>query len=314
MRSWPSAPSPAIQRCRRALAAEHLDLPVGAEEHRLVVEVAAQGDDLARARRDPDGIDADLLPEPGGPLVVDLLRVVLVVGDGVGDREVVGRLVVGDHDLLLGRGERGAVDVRGVDHVVDRVDDVVPALGDRLDELAPQPRAFAPDERQRALVQQAEAGCGVQHLGDGVELAHVGDGAHDVDDLGQLADRPRVGVLRRDLRHPDDVVALGLLGGQLGDRQIGHQRPRGVVDQVVFGGGAHERGELGDLGEREERVVVTEEGLPFLAVLTPLRRPQRDEIAFGERKLDGDDVAGHGRSVTVWPDKGVSARRDARPS
>ena len=133
-----------------------------------------------------------------------LLEVVLVVGRGVGDGEVVGRVVVGvleDGDLLLRRGERGRVHLRGVDHVVDRVDDVVPALGDRLDELAPQPRALPPDERQRALVQQAEAGRGVQHLGDDVQLADVGDRAHHVDDLGQLADRPGVDVLGGDLRH-----------------------------------------------------------------------------------------------------------------
>jgi hypothetical protein len=128
--------------------------------------------------------------------------------------QVVGRLVVGvleDGRLLLGGGEGGGVDLRGVDHVVDRVDDVVPALGDRLDELVPQPRALAPGERQRALVQQAERGGGVQHLGDDLQVAHVGDRAHHLDDLGQLADRPRVEVLGGDLRHADDVVALRLL-------------------------------------------------------------------------------------------------------
>jgi hypothetical protein len=67
-----------------------------------------------------------------------------------------------------------------------------------------------------------------------------------------------------------------------------------VVGQVVLGRGPHERGELGDLGEREQRVVVAEEGLPVLAVLPPARSPQRDEVTRGERELDRDDVTGHG--------------------
>ena len=284
---------------QRAFAAEDLDRAVGAEEHRLVVEVAPEGEDLARARRDPDGVDADLLPEPAGALLV--VGIVLVVGRVVGDGEIIGSLVVDGHDLFLRRGEGGAVDLRRVDHVVDRVDDVVPALGDRLDELAPQPFAFPPDERQGALVQQAEAGRGVQHLGDGVELAHVRDGADHVDDLGELADRPRVGVLCGDLRHSDDVVALGLFRGQLGDRQVRHQRPCRMVDEVVLGRGAHERRELCHLGEGEQRVVVAEEGLPLLAVLPPFRRPQRDEVSFGEGEQDRDYVAGHERRVVASP-------------
>ena len=67
-----------------------------------------------------------------------------------------------------------------------------------------------------------------------------------------------------------------------------------MVGQVVLVGGADERGELGDLGEGEQRVVVAEEGLPLLAVLPPARGPQRDEVARGERELDRDDVTGHG--------------------
>jgi hypothetical protein len=70
-----------------------------------------------------------------------------------------------------------------------------------------------------------------------------------------------------------------------------------VVDQVVLAGRADERRELGDLGEGEERVVVAEKRLPLLAVLAPARRPKRDEVAFGERELDRDDVAGHGGSL-----------------
>ena len=209
------------------------------------------------------------------------------------------------------------VDLRGVDHVVDRVDDVVPALGDRLDELVPQPRALAPGERQRALVQQPERGGGVEHLGDDLQVAHVGDRAHHLDDLGQLADRPRVEVLGGDLRHADDVVALRLLRRQLGDGEVRHQRPRRVVGQVVLGLGADERGELGHGREREERVVVAEERLPLLAVLAPSRCPQRDEVALGEGELDRGRCRWPrpGRAsaaVRLAPDR-VPHRRELRP-
>ena len=199
--------------------------------------------------------------------------------------------------LLLGRRERRHVDPGRRHQVVEGVDDVVPPLGDRVDELLPELAALAADERQRALVEQGEAGRGVEHLLDDLEVAHLGDRADHADDLGQLADRPLVGVLRRQLGHADDVVALGLLGRQLRDRQVGHHRPRGMVAEVVRVVGADERGELSHLREGEERVVVAEEGFPLLAVFAPPRRPQRDEIALGERELDGDDVAGHGGSL-----------------
>ena len=117
------------------------------------------------------------------------------------------------------------------------------------------------------------------------------------------------GVLGGELGHADDVVALGVLRRQLGDGQVRHHRPRRVVDEVVLVGGAHERGELGDLGEGEQRVLVAEERLPLLAVLAPPRGPQRDEVALGERELDRDDVAGHG----VHPIGACEVRFSARP-
>jgi hypothetical protein len=84
-----------------------------------------------------------------------------------------------------------------------------------------------------------------------------------------------------------------------------------VVDEVVLGGRADERGELGDLREGEQRVVVAEEGLPFLAVLTPPGGPQRDEVARREGELDRDDVAGHGESLGGLS---ISVRPGATPS
>ncbi len=143
-------------------------------------------------------------------------------------------------------------------------------------------------------MQHPERGCGVQHLLDRVEVAHVGEGPEHLDDLGEFVDRPRVELARDDLGHPDDVVALGVVGHELRHLEPRHHRPRGVVLQVVPLCGADERRELRDLVEGEEVVVVAEERLPFLAVLPPPRGPQRDEVALGQRELDGDDVAGHG--------------------
>ena len=233
-------------------------------------------------------------------------------------RTVVGRLVVGvlEDGAPPSRPRRArSASTSGVSiMLVDRVDDVVPALGDRLDELVPQPRALASGERQRALVQQAERGGGVQDLGDDLQLAHVGDRAHHLDDLGELADRPGVEVLGGDLRHADDVVALRLLRRQLGDGQVGHQRPRRVVGEVVLGLGADERGELRPRSGRR-RARRRRRGRP--------PTPRRPRAICGAHSVTrspsvreswiGDDVAGHGRRVSARL-SGFSARPGATPS
>ena len=243
---------------------------------------------------------------------VELAIVDPVVVADVPGRDGVGVLPRGQLvGLLLGRRERRHVDPRGRHQVVEGVDHVVPALGDRVDELLPQLPALAADERQRALVQQGEAGRGVEDLLDDLEVAHLGDRPDHADDLGQLADGPLVGVLGGQLGDADHVVAVGLLGRQLRDRQVRHHRPRGVVAEVVRVVGADERGQLGHLREGEQGVVVAEEGLPVLAVLPPPRRPERDEVALGERELDGDDVAGHGRQRRT---RLLSGRRGATRS
>ena len=86
---------------------------------------------------------------------------------------------------------------------------------------------------------------------------------------------------------------MGVLRRQLGHTELGDDTPRRVVDEVVPLGGPHEGGELCDVREREEVVVVAEERLPLLAVLAPLRGPQRDEVTRGQGQPDRDDVTCH---------------------
>ena len=67
-----------------------------------------------------------------------------------------------------------------------------------------------------------------------------------------------------------------------------------MVNEVVLGRGAHETDQRGDIGEGEQMVAVAKECLPFLAVLTPARGPQRHQVAGGHRQLDRNNVSSHG--------------------
>ncbi len=126
-----------------------------------------------------------------------------------------------------------------------------------------------------------------------LQVAHVSERADHRDDVGQLGEHPGVRVLRDQLGHADQVVLVLLVRCQLGHRQRRHHVPGGVVDEVVLVVGAYERGQVRGVRERVEVVLVTEERLPFLAVLTPPRGPQRDQVALGQPEFDRDDVLGH---------------------
>ena len=211
-----------------------------------------------------------------------------------------------------GRAEAGGqllVDLGARDHRVERVDDLVPALVDHLGELGPQRRAVAPAERRRAGGQGREGGRRVEDLVHDREVADVGERAAHGRDLGEVVQGPGVGVLGDELRDADDVVALHVLGGQLVDRELDDHGPGGVVGEVVLlARGLRRRDpgrEVGGVREREQRVVVAEEGLPFLAVLAPPRGPQRDEVAGGERQRDRDDVLRHTGRASASRGEGV---------
>ena len=138
----------------RPLGREHADPTVPAEEHRLLVEVAAQRVERAAAGHHPDGVDPDVLPEfrvaakhqtfarshragLGNRVIVLIEIVEALVG-----RHGASRLVIVERLLEFGGGQRGGtpVDFRDGDDLVDRGHHCVPAARDDLADGVP---AFA---------------------------------------------------------------------------------------------------------------------------------------------------------------------------
>ncbi|WP_308252967.1 hypothetical protein [Pseudonocardia sp. ICBG601] len=276
----------ASARNSAALGVEHVDPAVGAEEDRLVVEVAAQADHGAVADLDADRVDADLGPE-AGRLVLGGVGVVgargergglegLVVVEGLLGEAVAELLLLGPRLV-----QRAGVDLRSGDEVVDGVHDPVPVRARSPRTARSSAGPVTAGEGRLALAQQRERGLAVER-GDHVgEVADVGQRSDDRDGLVQLLHGRRVGVGGGQLRQTHQAVPVHGVGGQLGDRETGDRGPRGVVDQVVLGRGPDERGETGHLVEDEHVLVVAEEGFPLLAVLAPGGSPQGDHVRPG---------------------------------
>ena len=244
-------------------------------------------------------------------------------------------LVVVHHDDVLGQVVRAELlDLRRSRVVLDAhragagpvevlrqlLDDVLPEVVEHAADAHPRVLAGAADERVDAEAQRADSGLGGQFghrleltlgvrvvelvvgLGGGVEA--LGQPADDVDRRGELFHRPAVRVVGGDVIDAVEVEAMVVVGREVRGTEARHDRPHGVVGEVMIGAGPAVRRER--LRAREEvdasDVVLgrAEERLPLLAVLLPRRRPQRVAGAVVEGECDRDDAwPGHGDTLQV---------------
>src|SRR6478672_9101678 len=82
-----------------------------------------------------------------------------------------------------------------------------------------------------------------------------------------------------------------------------------MVGEVVVGIGPDERGQVGDRFKRVAILVLTEEGLPFVALIAPAWSPQRVQVALGQPEPDRHDVSSHG----AQPNDGARRPRRSLP-
>ena len=293
-----------------AFGSEHRDASGPTEEDRIVVDVAPKC--VVRVLRgdDSDRIDAYGGPERvlggrvgdriGGLDVVRIVGVICIVV-GLDVRVLVGDIV--DVDDVLGRGDQfgfgdvdgGGVDIGRCDDRIQRIDDGVPALGDRRADTVPEILTVLADIGLDAHSDRAEVRIVGEEGGDLVEFADITEGLDHFECCGQLGEGIRVGVLGDELRHADQVEAVKVVRLQFVGCEGRYDRPRRMIHEIVVVVGSDERGELGDCFEGVKIFLVTEERLPFVIAFAPFRSPQGDEVAASETEFDRDDVASHGR-------------------
>ena len=192
---------------KRPLGREHADPPVAAEEHRLLVEVAAQRVERAAADHHPDGVDPDVLPEfriatehdrfdggqgtDTGVVVVEVI--VIIVGRDPGNflSVVVERL--GE----FGGSPRGGapVDLRSRDDLVDRGHHALPAARDDLADGVPALAASPAGELLNAACHQAQVRVAVEEPSHGGHFAHRAERGDHGQRVGQRAHRGLGGPL-----------------------------------------------------------------------------------------------------------------------
>ena len=295
---------------QRATRAEHTDSSVAAQEDWLVVEIAAQREERARAGHHPHRIDTDPVPEvlvaaehPPLGRCGECLGFVVGIDDVIDhDVRIVGVVVHLLVDLGLGRGlsqlglgllRRGLIDVGCADDGVERVDHVVPAASDHRLDLGPPLAAGAAGEGVDSAAQLSEHRVAVEELGDRGQLAHRADRRHDGQSPMQLRHRLLAGLLGDQLLHTDDVV-LPVLGGIERVRvRLGQLVPRRMVGEVVVLAGPDECGQVSHRLEGIQIVVLAEERLPLIALITPAGSPQCVQVALGQPEPDRHDFSSH---------------------
>ena len=281
-------------------AGEHVRLVAVAEEHRPIAEIAAQAQVLLIGEDDLHGVDPDRLPQrtlrvPGGGG--------LGLGRGLGERGLSGLQV------RSGAIDLGARDLGGGHDVLDRVEHVVPALGDGLPDGLPQLQPVPPVELVHPAGDGGEDRVAVEELGDGVQLAHLADRAGDGEGLVDLVDRGLRGVLAEEFEDADEVVAVLVRGAErqhVGGREL---VPGRVVLQIVLRAAPDQGQEFGGRIERVEVLVEAEERLPVVVVLPPTGRPEGRDVSLRETELDRDYVLGHAGQHIHGPSAGATARR-----